>query len=226
MGKRLLVAGLVSFSFLALFNCANPSSNTGGDSPGLQNTSKIPSDATDPYGRIINKDCPAGWKNVVPWFVAVHNDNIATTSKIEVDYLEAVAVVGGQEQVLVRDDYDVPWGGNGGLFLRSPWCAEYSKQALPASTANGILSFSPSDHKDLLWHVWNSGERPTLPASYSSIIVRAKVRITGGGCFELGCDWYLSADAIPQLNVTNKPLGVSDWYFASTAWQTVEISNR
>jgi hypothetical protein len=213
--KSVLIV-LLMFSWISLF-CSDPYT----PKVSFSYLDTIPEFCPNPEDSIMNPTIPAGFSSVVPWMQAVHNPRLGSTSHIEVDYLRLYSI---DKTLLASNDYN-SWNPtkDGGLYTKhNHWFAFDNHDPMPAAISNGALSFYPSD-VDSVWHWWT--DRITTPSSLQSIYVEARVRISGGGCVQLGADWWLNVDAPYAGNgINNKPVGVTRWYFASSDWQIISLS--
>jgi hypothetical protein len=192
----------------------------------------VPFGSNIPYGRVSAADIPYGWTTVAPWMVAVHNQNLGSTSQVQVKDFEIYSVsYAGVTTLLASANYG-PQGFNstdkeeGGLYSKYPtWFKSDTHARMAASVIDGVLVFNPSTEPDKIWHWWT--KRALIPSDCYQIIVTAKVLLSGGACVQAGADWWKGYDLQWNgLNVNNTEVMASNWYFSSPTWQTITISNR
>lgn len=187
----------------------------------------VPAGCAHRYAISEYVDLPAGFSAMTPWFQAVHNSVLGSTSHVEVDYVRTYSeVVSGNTLIrtlIVSDEYDTWSTSSGGLYTK--WFTTDDHTPMPATIVDGVLNFSPSDSGDRVWHWWPN----RIPYSETSgkFVVEVRLRLTGAACVQIGADWWRDMNAWWNgYNVNNKEVGASRWYFASPNWQTITFSNK
>ena len=192
----------------------------------------VPDCCTNPTAVIDNPTLPANFTTVVPWIVSVHNPKLGSQSCIQIDYLRLFVIDSTRNNNIYTTQLTstnfTTWNSStdGGLYSKAcpMWFQIDSHAPMPASTSKGILSYCPSD-VDSVWHFWTS--RTLFPYSNKGVYVEARVLLSGGACLQVGADWWITKDAQWNgLNVNNKDVGCSRWYFADTAWQTISFFSK
>lgn len=154
------------------------------------------------------------------WFSVVHDTRKGGVSKVEIESIKLFARLNnGQDVLLASDFYDTEWGGK--LYIRYPYfeCPldESLQWQMPAQLINGKLIFSPSDISNRVWHGWCTGAWPQVPANTNKLWVEAEIRITGNALMQIGIDIKTNQNT----NDGWSEYGVSDWFFATSNFQSV-----
>jgi hypothetical protein len=151
------------------------------------------------------------------WLQALHDYRYpASSSQVEVDYIELFKKIGNQNVSIAREDYNGSFTGDeGGLYKRYPFFCDDSSTIMPTTIESGILKFAPSDNQRKVFHFWiQPGSERVAGDSYYAL---AKVKITGPASIQIGMDF--TPDSVSDSN--HIEIGASDWYFDSSAWQDV-----
>ena len=184
---------------------------------------RIPPEVIYRKSNIKNSMPPNGFKAVIPWMQAIHNDDIAQNSTVYIDWVRLYARINGRDTLLLSEDYAAPWSGNdGGLYIRHPWFPPGDEHTPMSAevTGEGYLKFSPSNEKESVWHWWTP-QRALIPSNSDCVFIKARVKIEGGGCISAGMDWWRELNG-GNGGVDNAEVCVSNWYFDSTnEWDTV-----
>lgn len=184
---------------------------------------RIPVEAAHHYG-FFNTSVPSSEDiSVAGWVVALSDNNIIDTSKIEVDYVRVFGFYGSDSTLLSNNEYNSYSPTNdGGLYYRYPFFPEGYDQhdAMPGTVSNGILSFYPSDNIRKVWHWWTPRYITSNDFNFDSYKMECRIRITGHAVAQVGIDFRNASEVVHEL-------GVSDWYFENRGeWQTIFFDTR
>ncbi len=190
--------------------------------PHLKIDDRVPVEAhhhaghTNIYGPPVNKEYLTGW-------IAMVSDNTTpNTSIVEIDYLRVYGWSDNDWHLISTEDYDYfSSPEKGKLYVRYPFFPRDFDGTGPMSgiANNGILTFSPSDERRSVWHLWTP-QTYSAHGVYDGYKVVARLRILGEAAAQVGLDFK-------NLQGTTFELGVSDWYFGHTAeWQDVVFDSR
>lgn len=157
------------------------------------------------------------------WFAVIHDTKKGGVSKVEIESLKLFARLNnGQDVLLASDFFDTEWGGK--LYIRYPYfeCSlnESLQWQMPAQLINGKLIFSPSDITNRVWHGWCTGAWPQVPTNTNNLWIEAEIRITGNALMQIGVD----IKANQNTNDGWSEYGVSDWFFATNNFQTINFN--
>ncbi|MCE1167578.1 MAG: hypothetical protein LWX70_05720 [Sphingobacteriia bacterium] len=190
--------------------------------PHLKIDDRVPVEAhhhaghTNIYGPPVDKEYLTGW-------IAVVSDNTTpNNSSVEIDYLRVYGWSNNDWQLISTENYDYfSSPEKGKLYVRYPFFpAGFDGTGPMSGSANsGILTFSPSDERRSVWHLWTP-QTYSAHGSFDGYKVVARMRILGEAAAQVGLDFK-------NLQSTTFELGVSDWYFGHTAeWQEVVFDSR
>jgi|GEM_PF-5811530 len=217
---------------IILLSCTpQPSSNSQPINTTQSYLDSIPSCCPNPNATYDNPTIPQNFTTVIPWIVSVHNSKLGSQSCIKVDYLRLYVIDSTYNNntyitLLTSNDFNT-WNPNtdGGLYSKAcpMWFQIDSHAPMPGTIDNGTLNYCPSD-VDSVWHFWAS--RTLFPYPNKGVYVEAKVLLSGGACLQVGADWWISQTAQWNgLNINNKDVGCSRWYFADTNWQIIRFTS-
>lgn len=162
------------------------------------------------------------------WGQAISNNAFNDTSWVELDYLRMYGINDGSDPILLeKQEYDNYSSHNdGGLYFRFPFFPKGYDSLhtdMPGSVSDGVLTISPSNVRDKVWHWWT----PRAAAEYGGFQyqdyrIECRIRVTGHALVQLGIDFRVTDDAAE----TNE-LGVSDWCFDTNGeWDTLIFDTR
>ncbi|GAB1402879.1 hypothetical protein MASR1M74_00570 [Lentimicrobium sp.] len=161
--------------------------------------------------------------NVVGWLIALSDNNHLSPSTVEVDYIKVYGFQGSDSILLCSQEYNSYNPINdGGLYLRYPFFPPgYDIHApMPANLNSGILSFSPSDNRLAVCHLWSDRYQLISSSQFDNYKVICRVRIDGHATNEAGIDFRDIYENVHEM-------GVSEWYFHNNGqWQEVIFDSR
>lgn len=163
---------------------------------------------------------PSNYHYLAAWMQVLTDNNVMDDCVVEVDYFKLYGRNGGTLTVLYEDNYDTfnP-DGDGGLYLRYPFFppGDYHEHPFPGSISNGILRFTPSTHRNRVWHWWNKQQTHLNSLSeYESYRAECRLKITGHAMAQAGIDCRIDPSGSPY------ELGGGNWAFENNGqWQYV-----
>lgn len=167
---------------------------------------------------------------VIAWAQVLTDNNFDMPVKVEIDYLRLYARTSSGDILLTSDEYNSSFNqvNDGGLYWRYPFFPPGfdEHEPMPAVTENGVLVFYPHQHRDTVWHFWNSQwPRPATNPEHTSYYTEIKYRITGKAAIQIGIDFYGGSG-----NNTYRILeaGGSDWGFETYngEWNVLTFDTR
>lgn len=184
---------------------------------------RIPQEAHHHYA-FRNINIPgSGDINIVGWVIAITDNNIIDTCKMEVDYVKLWGRIGDTLVLLAENEYNTYSPLNdGGLYLRYPFFPIGYDQhdSMPGNVSNGILTFYPSQNVKKVWHWWTPQYQSPVGFNYDSYKMICRIRIIGHALAQAGIDFKDGNNHIHEL-------GVSDWYFENNGmWQDVIFDTK
>lgn len=195
---------------------------------------RIPPEVHWPYYKIHHPNNPShsnpNINQVVAWAAVITDNNFDMPVKVEIDYLRLYARTVSGDILLTTDEYTSGFNqtSDGGLYWRYPFFPPGfdEHKPMPANTENGFLVFYPHQHRDTIWHFWNSQwPRAATSPQHTSYYTEIKYRITGKAVIQIGMDFYGGSG-----NSTYWILeaGVSDWAFETynNEWKTLTFDTK
>lgn len=179
---------------------------------------RIPAEVHHRYSYLNTQLPNANHIRITGWLQALSDNNTFGKSKIEVDYIRVYGRKGNDSVLLVSNEYSsYSSHEDGGLYQRYPFFPPGFDQyiPMPGTVTDGVLTFYPSDVRDMVWHWWSHWHNTPISFNYDSYKMISRIRITGHAVVQGGIDFRDAAEKTYEL-------GVSGWYFEKGGeWQKV-----
>ncbi|MCC6549875.1 MAG: T9SS type A sorting domain-containing protein [Ignavibacteriaceae bacterium] len=195
---------------------------------------RIPPEVHWPFYKIHYPNNPShsnsNINQVIAWAAVITDNNYDMPVKVEIDYLRLYARTTLGDILLTADEYTTGFNqsSDGGLYWRYPFFPPGFDQhkPMPAIVENGALVFYPHQHRDTVWHFWNSQwPRPATSPQHTSFFAEISYRITGKAAIQIGIDFYGgSGDSTYRILES----GVSDWGLETynNEWKTLTFDTK
>ncbi|QOJ30003.1 MAG: T9SS type A sorting domain-containing protein [Ignavibacteriales bacterium] len=195
---------------------------------------RIPPEVHWPFYKIHYPNNPShsnpDINQVVAWATVITDNNYDMPVKVEIDYLRLYARTASGDILLTTDEYISGFNqtSDGGLYWRYPFFPpEFDQHTpMPAINENEALVFYPNQHRDTVWHFWNSQwPRAVTSPQHTSYFAQISYRITGKAAIQIGIDFYGGSEGNTYRVLE---AGVSDWGFETytNAWKTITFDTK
>lgn len=194
-----------------------------GESRHVNIDDRIPSEVAHRYKYLDKGLIYNSGTSITGWAIAINDNNIIDTSKIEVKYIRLYVFKNNVSTLLDNKEYKGNKGfssqNDGGLYYRFPFFPEGDSHIdMPGTTNDSVLTFSPSSMPNKVWHWWTD-RKESNGFDYDAYKVECKFRMKGHALVQVGIDF--------KVNDSIKELGVSDWYFEKNGeWQNAVFDTR
>lgn len=193
---------------------------------------RVPNGALWARQAVLRDTPPKGFTYVIGWFngaTAYPCTRPGVRSTIELDRVEIIERLNGQETVIFSEDYlgdGRLTDAEGALFVRSPkWFGNgQTEQMTSAGIKNGVLTVDVTKSSDRIAHWWTKRVQAKSGARY---FLSVRARISGDARLQLGADYWVSVDAPyagyhPECKSTNNCEGwISQWFGDTNGqWKT------